>query len=133
MTLSFKKPIILTRINQDNKDFVNLFLSTYKLENIKNCFKCLPLIEIVLEKKTKETIGSNPLIFTSRHGVQAISLMSNMAEKEIFCVGQCERAFFNQGCWIDQCGRISQSSFDQIQIHNGPDRNKIASDALHGF
>ena len=88
MTLSFKKPIILTRTNQDNKDFVNLFLSTYKLENIKNCFKCLPLIEIVLEKKTKETIGSNPLIFTSRHGVQAISLMSNLAEKEIFCVGQ---------------------------------------------
>ena len=90
MTLSFKKPIILTRINQDNEEFVNLFSNTYKLEDKKNFFKFFPLFEIIFDKgmQHNKDIDSNCLICTSRYGVQALSFILDSAKKDIFCVGQ---------------------------------------------
>ena len=94
MTLSFKKPLILTRINQDNQEFVNLFLNTYKLGDDINLFKFFPLFEIIFEKGIQQNKGidSNCLICTSRYGVQALSFVSDSASKDIFCVGQSTAA-----------------------------------------
>ena len=90
MTLSFKKPIILTRISQDNEEFVKLFSNTYKLGDHRNFFKSFPLFEIIFENgmQYNKDIASNSLICTSRYGVQALSFILDSKKKDIFCVGQ---------------------------------------------
>ena len=90
MIPSFKKPIILTRINQDNEEFVNLFSNTYKLGDNRKFFRFFPLFEIIFEKEMQQNkeIDSNCIICTSRYGVQALSFILDSAKKDIFCVGQ---------------------------------------------
>ena len=90
MTLSFKKPLILTRVNQDNEDLVNLFSNTYKLRGNRNFFKFFPLFEIIFEKEMQRNIDidSNCIICTSRYGVRALSFVLDSTKKDIFCVGK---------------------------------------------
>ena len=88
MTLFFKKPVILTRVKEDNKEFLLSFKKTYPNINTKNFFKSMPLIEIEFEKDDKKSIDYNYLIFTSRYGIQSVANIPGIKEKNIFCVGK---------------------------------------------
>ena len=88
MTLSFKKPIILTRVDEDNKEFIQSFKSFYPKISMNESFKCFPLFKIVFEKNYEEILNNNCLIFTSRFGIKAVSRIEKIKEKSIFCVGK---------------------------------------------
>ena len=88
MTLSFKKPIILTRVNEDNKEFIQSFFELYPNINVNQSFRFLPLFEIVFDRKLQGKLDFNYLICTSRYAIQAISSFENVVSKSIFCVGK---------------------------------------------
>ena len=88
MTLSFKKPIILTRVSEDNKEFIQSFFELYPNIDVNQSFRFLPVFEIVFERKFQVNLDFNYLICTSRYAIQAISSSENVIGKSIFCVGE---------------------------------------------
>ena len=88
MTLSFKKPIILTRVNADNKEFVQSFSELYPNIDVNQSFRFLSLFEIVLERKLQEKLDFDYLVCTSRYAIQAIPSSENVVSKYMLCVGK---------------------------------------------
>ena len=88
MTLSFRKPIILTRVNQDNKEFIRSFSALDPSVNVKDSFIFFPLYDIIFEKNLEENLDSDYLICTSRYGIHSIPYNSSVVGKTIFCVGE---------------------------------------------
>lgn len=88
MTLSFRKPIILTRVNQDNKEFIRSFSALDPNVNVKDSFIFSPLYDIIFEKNLEENLDSDYLICTSRYGIHSIPYNSSVVSKTIFCVGE---------------------------------------------
>ena len=88
MTLSFRKPIILTRVNQDNKEFIQSFSALDPSINVKDSFIFSPLYDIIFENNLEETSDSDYLICTSRYGIHSIPYNFSLVGKTIFCVGE---------------------------------------------